>query len=47
MTRLIILAPVSWIEASTCQTSERDGLVLEANPLKEMELKNHFQNEVG
>ncbi len=32
---------------SVVKLLKRDGLVLEANPLKEMELKNHFQNEVG
>lgn len=47
-TRLIILAPGKLdSKRRLVKLLKRDGLVLEANPLKEMELKNHFQNEVG
>ncbi|HFI0786337.1 TPA: DNA polymerase III subunit delta [Streptococcus suis] len=47
-TRLIILAPGKLdSKRRFVKLLKRDGLVLEANPLKEMELKNHFQNEVG
>ena len=47
-TRLIILAPDKLdSKRRLVKLLKRDGLVLEANPLKEMELKNHFQNEVG
>ncbi|HEM3690952.1 TPA: DNA polymerase III subunit delta [Streptococcus suis] len=46
-TRLIILAPGKLdSKRRLVKLLKRDGLVLEANPLKEMELKNHFQNEV-
>ncbi|HFI0516866.1 TPA: DNA polymerase III subunit delta [Streptococcus suis] len=47
-TRLIILTPGKLdSKRRLVKLLKRDGLVLEANPLKEMELKNHFQNEVG
>ncbi|HFH9924701.1 TPA: DNA polymerase III subunit delta [Streptococcus suis] len=47
-TRLIILAPGKLdSKRRLVKLLKRDGLVLEANPLKELELKNHFQNEVG
>ena len=47
-TRLIILAPGKLdSKRRLVKLLKRDGLVLEANPLKEMELKNHFQNEVA
>ncbi|BCP63581.1 DNA polymerase III subunit delta [Streptococcus parasuis] len=47
-TRLIILAPGKLdSKRRLVKLLKRDGLVLEANPLKEMELKHHFQNEVG
>ncbi len=47
-TRLIILAPGKLdSKRRLVKLLKRDGLVLEANPLEEMELKNHFQNEVG
>lgn len=47
-TRLIILAPGKLdSKRRLVKLLKRDGLVLEVNPLKEMELKNHFQNEVG
>ena len=47
-TRLIILAPGKLdSKRRLVKLLKRDGLVLEANPLKEMELKNYFQNEVG
>ncbi|NQN51264.1 DNA polymerase III subunit delta [Streptococcus suis] len=47
-TRLIILAPGKLdSKRRLVKLLKRDGLVLEANLLKEMELKNHFQNEVG
>ena len=47
-TRLIILAPGKLdSKHRRVKVLKRDGLVLQANPLTEMELKNHFQNEVG
>ncbi|HEM5300762.1 TPA: DNA polymerase III subunit delta [Streptococcus suis] len=46
-TRLIILAPGKLdSKRRLVKLLKRDGLVLEANPLKEMDLKNHFQKEI-
>ncbi|HEM4069829.1 TPA: DNA polymerase III subunit delta [Streptococcus suis] len=46
-TRLIILAPGKLdSKRRLVKLLKRDGLVLETNPLKEMDLKNHFQKEI-
>ncbi len=46
-TRLVILAPGKLdSKRRLVKLLKRDGLVLEANPLKEMDLKNHFQKEI-
>ncbi|HFI0231567.1 TPA: DNA polymerase III subunit delta [Streptococcus suis] len=47
-TRLIILAPGKLdSKRRLVKLLKRDGLVLEASPLKEMDLKTHFQNEAN
>lgn len=47
-TRLIILAPGKLdSKRRLVKLLKRDGLVLEASPLKEMDLKNHFQKEAN
>ncbi|HFR3207298.1 TPA: DNA polymerase III subunit delta, partial [Streptococcus suis] len=46
-TRLVILAPGKLdSKRRLVKLLKRDGLVLEANHLKEMDLKNHFQKEI-
>ncbi|HEL1657729.1 TPA: DNA polymerase III subunit delta [Streptococcus suis] len=46
-TRLVILAPGKLdSKRRLVKLLKRDGLVLEVNPLREMDLKNHFQKEI-
>ncbi|MGQ7563774.1 DNA polymerase III subunit delta [Streptococcus suis] len=47
-TRLVILAPGKLdSKRRLVKILKRDGLILEANPLKENDLKAHFQKEIG